>query len=766
MIRPPVLLLALFIALPAAAQSFDDASDEVFADDEVAIVRVTVDPLDLKAILAPENAQSDVEYLASFTFESPYVTATFDSVGLRLRGNTSRVSQKKSFRVSFNTFLQGGDFRGLEKLNLNGEHNDPSIVRAKLSWDLFGTVAVPASRAAHVRLYINEEYFGLYLNVEHVDERFLRRRFGNDDGFLYKCLWPADLTPVSEDACEVQLGADEFAAYAELRDLLVTVNNTSDAAFPGAIERAFDVNGFLRHLAVTVATGSWDSYWFLKNNFYLYLDAADDRFHFIPYDYDNTFGIWWDGIWSGLDWSTRDVYAWGHPVEPRPLATRILAVPEFRERYTLYLKRLLADGFDPQPLKDRALALRTLTATAAEEDTYRTLDSYGFTIEDWYDSYTVALADRNPTQQGHVKAGLLPFIDARHASAQTQLDAGNITPVLSEVRVSPLPARPVDPIEVTMRVEDEGIPEVEVEYWLSGPSGLVATAAPAPDLGRDFWRAVLPALGTTGVLDVRARARDTEGAVRTGPLIAVPVNLDRPLLFLNEFMALNATTVADEFGEFDDWVEVHNAGGADVSLTGLFLTDDPGNPDRWALPDVTVPAGGFALLWTDGTPEQGPLHGPFRLGGGGETVALVDADLTTLDEIAFGAQTEDVAFGRTVDGAGSWQALAIATPGASNAGATDRERDVPSGYAVEAWPNPFRDRLQISATAPSEARVLDLLGREIARLRIPASGRVEWDGLDAAGRPAPSGLYLLRIVGDAGYATRVAARTVPVVKVR
>ena len=60
----------------------------------------------------------------------------FDQVGFRLRGNTSRYAQKKSFKVSMNTF-SNLKFLGLEKLNLNGEHNDPSIIRSKLCWDIF-----------------------------------------------------------------------------------------------------------------------------------------------------------------------------------------------------------------------------------------------------------------------------------------------------------------------------------------------------------------------------------------------------------------------------------------------------------------------------------------------------------------------------------------------------------------------------------------------------------------------------------------------------
>ena len=85
--------------------------------------------------------------------------------------------QKKSFKVDFNHFISGRDFHGVEKLNLNGEHNDVSIMRAKLSWDLYQSMGMVSSRAAHAKLYINGDYYGLYISVEHIDDSFYQRTF-------------------------------------------------------------------------------------------------------------------------------------------------------------------------------------------------------------------------------------------------------------------------------------------------------------------------------------------------------------------------------------------------------------------------------------------------------------------------------------------------------------------------------------------------------------------------------------------------------------
>jgi spore coat protein CotH len=79
-------------------------------------------------------------------------------------------------------------------------------------------------------------------------------------------------------------------------------------------------------MAADAVLGNWDNYWYLKSNYYLYNNPETGLFHFIPYDIDNTFGV--DFVQG--DWGWRDVYSWGHPSEPRPLAERILNVSEYR----------------------------------------------------------------------------------------------------------------------------------------------------------------------------------------------------------------------------------------------------------------------------------------------------------------------------------------------------------------------------------------------------------------------------------------------------
>ncbi|MEX0747763.1 MAG: CotH kinase family protein, partial [Rhodothermales bacterium] len=220
----------------AAAQPFQPEYNPVFDDAVIPSIYINIDAVSLDSIMT--FVERDVEYTARFVFDDGSIRDTVANVGFRLRGATARHPPKKSFKISFNTFERGAKFYGLEKLNVNSEHNDPSLIRSKLGWDLFAGLAVPATRANHVRLYVNGQYYGLYMNVEHIDEQFLKSRFGNDDGNLYKCLYPADLAYRGPDAAayrptrsdrkpyDLTQGASDEEGYADLAHFIDVLNNT------------------------------------------------------------------------------------------------------------------------------------------------------------------------------------------------------------------------------------------------------------------------------------------------------------------------------------------------------------------------------------------------------------------------------------------------------------------------------------------------------------------------------------------------------------
>ncbi len=139
---------------------------------------------------------------------------------------------------------------------------------------------------------------------------------------------------------------------------------------------------------------------------------------------------------------------------------------------------------------------------------------------------------------------------------------------------------------------------------------------------------------------------------------------------INEFLADNDAVIHDEFGEYDDVVELYNPGPGAAALGGMYLSDDAANPTKFRIADaIAIPAGGFLLFWADSTPTQGIYHTNFGLSKGGESIGLFDTDANghaAIDTYKFGAQVTDVSEGRCPNGGQKWLFFTAPTPGATN----------------------------------------------------------------------------------------------------
>lgn len=500
------LFLPVILLYSSAAISCQDRFPNaglLFDNSSIARVDVSIDPDSLGVILTEGNEGSDYEYMATFTFTRGNFTQTIDSVGFRLRGNTSRYSGKKSFKVSLNTFIPGQKFQGVEKINLNGEHNDPSVTRALTCWTVFREAQVPGSRANHVRLYINGEYKGLYLNVEHVDEEFIDLRFGNNNGNLYKCLWPADLVYLGDDPSQYKYENDGRRAYelktneiqddySDLARFIDVLNNTDPTNFDHELNRVFNINGYLKNLAVEELTGHWDAYSFNKNNYYLYYNEGTRKFEYIPYDPDNTLGINFIG---DINWATRDLYDWSNQDEPRPLTDRILMNQTYRDRFSWYVHQLLSTNFNNENLDPFLDSVKNQVLDAAEEDPYMVLD-WGFSFDDFIEAFEQA-------RGGHVTAGLKPYIADRTSTAIDQLELNPIDPIITLLYVNQ--PEIFENARVQFRVEDDNKLS-QVKAWFGTGNDFYEVNTEYK--GDDLYEMIHPGLSSDGVLKFYITATD------------------------------------------------------------------------------------------------------------------------------------------------------------------------------------------------------------------------------------------------------------------
>ena len=127
---------------------------------------------------------------------------------------------------------------------------------------------------------------------------------------------------------------------------------------------------------------------------------------------------------------------------------------------------------------------------------------------------------------------------------------------------------------------------------------------------------------------------------------------------INELMPVNSTTVTDNYGQFDDWIELYNLTNASVNLSGYYLSDNKKKPSKWQFPQGTsIDGKGYLIIWCDGDTTQFGLHTNFKLSSSGEDAVLSTSDLTVLDKISFPAQSQELTYSRVPNGTGSfrWQ---------------------------------------------------------------------------------------------------------------
>lgn len=143
-------------------------------------------------------------------------------------------------------------------------------------------------------------------------------------------------------------------------------------------------------------------------------------------------------------------------------------------------------------------------------------------------------------------------------------------------------------------------------------------------------------------------------------------------LYINEFMASNATTLCDSFGNYSDWIELYNSTDTDMDISGFGISDNLSQPMKYRFPDgTTIAAKGYLVVFCSGNEglQNGELHAPFGLRSYGEDVVIANRAGRIIDSYSFKNQETDVSVARIPDGAGEFQSNSQPSPGYPNTGA-------------------------------------------------------------------------------------------------
>jgi spore coat protein CotH len=263
-------------------------------------------PISLEGPLGKRNGLASIMGVEFNTVRADleFADARLADVGVRYKGNGSFVmnkAMKKSFKVDLSDVAKGQRLAGLSKLNFHNRAGDDSLMTESVAYHLYREAGVPAPRTAYARLYVTappkleHNYLGLYSVVENVDEVFARERFKAKKGAIFKPTTQALFGDLGDDWAAYAHAYDpktELTAAQQRRviDFAQVVTYADDAEFARQLGGYVDVDAFARFVAVTAYLSNVDSILHTGQNYYVYLHPGTNRFHFVPWDVDGSFG--------------------------------------------------------------------------------------------------------------------------------------------------------------------------------------------------------------------------------------------------------------------------------------------------------------------------------------------------------------------------------------------------------------------------------------------------------------------------------------------
>jgi len=358
--------LAMLHAAPAAAQS----SDDLFDPNTLQELRLTINTRDLRDLRA--KSENNTYYTADLQWRNIRVR----NAGVRSRGSASRNGIKLGLRVDLDRYVTGQKFLGLKSFILKNLWQDGSMMHERLAMSFFARMGQPASRESFCRLYINNEFQGLYVIVESVDNTFLTRSIGENKGYLYSYQIQGiflgeylgeDLEPYKlrfEPQSHEKEGDSKL--YVPIHDWLREVNEPDDAVWRERVEQYVDLRQFVTQVAIEMFLAENDGLLgaYGMNNFFLYRFADTNKHRFLPWDKDNAFLVTDYSIFQRTDENV--------------LFRRAFAYSDLRELYFEVLESAARSAAEDGWLEAEVGRLAEQVAATVEQDTRKPFSTEAF----------------------------------------------------------------------------------------------------------------------------------------------------------------------------------------------------------------------------------------------------------------------------------------------------------------------------------------------------------------------------------------------------
>ena len=331
---------------------------EVFDDSQIRRVDIKVKQSDWDLIW------SDIEAKYEVPADAVVFGEKLDEVGFSMRGQFSmrEGGEKKPWKINTDAYISDQEFHNLKQLIFTNCIGDSSLLWEKTAYDLLHVAGVPSSNICYVEIWIDitddtkpSEFWGVYTMIERVDRKFLGNRFSQEskDGNLYKASHaqrgPMDLKYYGDSIEDYPMINGQYAYgkennledadYSDIINLCYVIDGveySSPEDFAEALEEAFNVDTFLRYMAVITLTMNWDSYPFTGNNFFLFNNPVSGKFEWIP----------WDISWGGNVNAPLFKREANEMSQYAPLFDRVFEVEKYRLQFAAYLDLLMREFFN------------------------------------------------------------------------------------------------------------------------------------------------------------------------------------------------------------------------------------------------------------------------------------------------------------------------------------------------------------------------------------------------------------------------------------
>ena len=334
-----LFLAASFVGVPASGARAQ-TTDDFFNSRVLHRIDLLMNSRDWAALKA--NFRTNEYYPADMLWQGH----TIRNLGIRSRGGGSRNANKPGLRVDIDRYDSGQTFISLTAFILDNMTQDASGLHERIAMQFYTMMGITAPREAHVQLFVNGQYAGLYAIVESIDKKFLTRALGNNatgvenDGYLFEYKytnpWYFNYLGSALDPYAALLGpvthenSSTFTLYDPVEQMIRAINSGSDDQFASSVGPYIDLRLFMRFVAAQSFMAQWDGIlgYAGVNNFYLYRFENSTRSQWIPWDEDNAF--------RAVDYSILP------GVELNVLVRRAMSVPELRAVFLTGLQDAIA----------------------------------------------------------------------------------------------------------------------------------------------------------------------------------------------------------------------------------------------------------------------------------------------------------------------------------------------------------------------------------------------------------------------------------------